>query len=229
MSDKIKERWDKLEAERKGNEKAWYEGYVNALRLDDAKAAQLRKEKADEKAYDLKIKEYQRQVAKDEVNASNAQLQADLIREKKAYQKHLNRMAELEEEYMERNDQKMPTTKVGGGSSSGGGRSKATTKWTAYNPNTGDVIEFDASSESNAWSKVPDGYIIRQKPAETKDTKVTNIATGAKTTTTTRDTNTSGPKSNATNKSNESNGAQDYVPGVINGVKRTKYVPKNKR
>ena len=111
MSDKVKERWDKVEAERKGNEKAWYEGYVNALKLDEAKAAQLRKEKAEEK-------EYQRQLARDAVNANKAQLEADLISEKKAYQKLINDMAEFEKKHMEETGQKMGTTKVGGSSSS---------------------------------------------------------------------------------------------------------------
>lgn len=168
MSDKVKERWDKVEAERKGNEKAWYEGYVNALKLDEAKAAQLRKEKADEKAYDLREKEYQRQLSIDAVNASKAQLEADLISRKISYQQYLNDMAELEKKHMENTGQKMGTTKIGGGSSSSGGNQGINPIY-AIKDGKVVVVGYSKSFDSAVAESRRNGVNIKKVRRTTKD------------------------------------------------------------
>jgi hypothetical protein len=176
MSDKVKERWDKLDAERKGNEKAWYEGYVNALRLDDAKAAQLRKEKADEKAYDLRVKEYQRKVDKDKMDADLWELE----RERKEHlidkAEYEARLAKIKADYH---------GKYGFDAKVGGSTKQKTSKWIAYNQRTGEKITIDASSKAHAWSQVPEGYVIREAPEKTTTT-VEDTPLGKTTKTTTK-------------------------------------------
>lgn len=185
MSDKVKERWDKLEAERKGKEKAWYEGYVNALRLDDAKAAQLRKEKADKDAYDLRVKEYQRKVDKDEMEAQEWELE----RQRK---EHLIDKAEYEARLA-----KIKANYYGkyGFDTKGGSTKQKTSKWTAYNPTTGEKITIDASSKAHAWSQVPEGYVIREAPEKTTTTvEETPLGKTTKTTTKTEGKSSGGYK-----------------------------------
>lgn len=161
MSDKVKERWDKLEAERKGKEKAWYEGYVNALKLDDAKAAQLRKEKADKDAYDLRVKEYQRKVAKDEADAEKR-------RNETQKEQYLAEQERIEKEYMERTGMKMPTTKVGGGSSSSGGN-KGTNPIYAIKDGKVVVVGYTKSYDSAVAESRRNGVNIKKVRKKNKD------------------------------------------------------------
>ena len=176
MSDKVKDRWDKLEAERKGNEKAWYEGYINALRLDEAKAAQLRKEKADEKAYDLRVKEYQRKVAKDDADAEKRHFETLYLQEKITKEQYLKEQERIEKEYMERTGMKMPTTKIGGGSSSSGGN-KGTNP--IYGIRDGKVVitGYSKSFDSAVAESRRNGVNIKKVRKTTKDiTGTTNTS-----------------------------------------------------
>lgn len=168
MSDKVKERWDKVEAERKGNEKAWYEGYVNALRLDDAKAAQLRKEKSDEKAYDLRVKEYQRKVAKDEADAEKRHFESLYLQEKISKEQYLKEQERIEKEYMERTGMKMPTTKIGGGSSSSGGN-QGTNPIYAIKDGKVVIVGYSKSFDSAVAESRRNGVNIKKIRRTTKD------------------------------------------------------------
>lgn len=195
MSDKVKERWDKLEAERKGNEKAWYEGYVNALRLDDAKAAQLRKEKADERDYKLRRDQYERQLAKDKVDAAVKDLEMKRKLRLIDEAEHDARLAKVLADYAEKNGVQMGKAKIGGSTK------QKTSKWIAHNPTTGEKITIDASSKAHAWSQVPEGYLIREAPEKTTTT-VEETPLGKTTKTTTK---TEGKSSGGYKKTTEDN------------------------
>lgn len=212
MSDKVKERWDKVEAERKGNEKAWYEGYVNALRLDDAKAAQLRKEKADERDYKLRRDQYERQLAKDKVDAAVKDLEMKRKLKLIDEAEHDARLAKVLADYAEKNGVQMGKAKIGGSTK------QKTSKWTAYNPTTGEKITIDASSKAHAWSQVPEGYVIREAPEKTTTTvEETPLGKTTKTTTKTEGKSSGGykktteetikytPKNASKNKANSDN------------------------
>lgn len=168
MSDKVKERWDKLEAERKGNEKAWYEGYVNALRLDDAKAAQLRKEKADERDYKLRRDQYERQLAKDKVDAAVKDLEMKRKLKLIDEAEHDARLAKVLADYAEKNGVQMGKAKIGGGSSSSGGN-QGTNPIYAIKDGKVVVTGYSKSFDSAVAESRRNGVNIKKIRRTTKD------------------------------------------------------------
>lgn len=178
MAATTKKRFDQLKKEREANQREYISGYMRAMQMD-ADAARdernwshtIEREKITDK---WRQDTEDRKRDKDEFDAQKRQLDLQYLQGKIDRQDYLNQQEKLETEYMEKHNQKMPTTpkpssgRSGGGSSGGkGGGGKKTSLWKAYNPKTGETIPIYATDAANAWSQVPDGFTIRQAPSTT--------------------------------------------------------------
>lgn len=155
MSARTKDRWDKLRAEREANDRAYYQGYLQAISLDDAQDKDDRNWRhmleREKKADELAEKRDLREDAKEERAAKKAeqdelmfQLKFALQQGKLTEQGYRNAIAEVKagtiKDVTEAQINRLNRTGRGGGGSGRKG-SGSGSKWAYYGPD-GEVLGY---------------------------------------------------------------------------------------
>lgn len=183
MTGRWKDRWDKLKKERQEDEDNYFNYALMIHKLREGKEQKKYQRGRDALQDQIRLSQEQRAQLNADRNAAMADLKMKLLGGKISEQEAATRAAEIEAEYADdfwtarvdelqsrrrKNDRWQPSSGRGGS----GGKGGSTGDYLAYNPdNPAETIHISARNAKEAWTRVPNGWTMRQESTERETTK----------------------------------------------------------